>query len=55
MVWEVPELSEEPLHVTYPDLHQSVAGVNFHDNSYQACNEDITYIFLAGYLIFSSF
>lgn len=45
MVWEVPELSEELLHVTYPDLRRSVAGVNFHDNSYHVCNEDITYIF----------
>lgn len=45
MVWEVPELSEELLHVTYPDLRRSVTGVNFHDNSYHVCNEDITYIF----------
>lgn len=32
--------------------------MNFHDNSYHACNEDIMYIFLSNvveYLILSSF
>lgn len=45
MAREVPELSEEPLRVTYPDL-RSIAGVNFHDNSCHVCNEDMAYIFL---------
>jgi len=36
MTRQVPELAQEPLRVTYPDLRRLVAGVNFHDNSYRA-------------------